>query len=505
MDKLPEIKPEVLKEKDEDRKGGLLGSLLSKLGGGAGAGGAGAAGSAGALGSAGSAGLAGGLLATKAGLVALIVAGTSVAGGLGFVGWKAFGPGADGVGMGEAALQVFAPKPPSEAGAQDGSAAPKDGNSESLSMVAQANTAPAAPAPAEPAAADSTKVGEKDAVAGSAATAVASVGSGHANHANVGGNAAGSLLAGAKKGFGQLSGIAGAGTGGTSATSSSGGTSAPARAVNTGSASAFSGASNATGRGLGIRKAGTKGGAFGQGMGINSQSHGASNLQSGGGQYFDGGTGSGRVTGGGGAVALTGAGVGNGKGAAAANTPTPKGDATPFQAPPTPTGKNVTPWQNAINTAMMLVAGAALLLFLLGKLAKAAYAPGAGAYLKTLVYIIGGIAAAMGAAAMAIGIKVATGEMGQTLQGGMFTVAGACIMGAAAAAMYDFADGGAKSDMVSSGGPTTLMYICGGAAMAATAVAMMAPHKVVDSSQIHQDAGHNIQDSSGKEVDWSLF
>ncbi len=69
---IPAIKPEVMRSKDDERKGAGAG-LLSKLGlGGASAGGAGGFGAGG-----------GGLLAGKAGIVALVLAGSSVAAGIG--------------------------------------------------------------------------------------------------------------------------------------------------------------------------------------------------------------------------------------------------------------------------------------------------------------------------------------------------------------------------------------------------------------------------------------
>src|SRR5438270_13766354 len=92
----PEIKAEVNKEEPKDR--GFFGNLLAKLGGGGatadaglGAGGLGAGG-AGVGGLGAGAGLGGGLLATKAGLIGLILVGTTVAGGIGVIGYKAFGP-----------------------------------------------------------------------------------------------------------------------------------------------------------------------------------------------------------------------------------------------------------------------------------------------------------------------------------------------------------------------------------------------------------------------------
>ena len=99
--RMPEIKAEVNKVDDGKKKAaGFLSTLF-------GAGGSGAAGGLGGMG-AGAAG-AGGLLATKAGMLALIVMGSAVAGGIGLAGYKAFGSGdADKAG---GSFSLFASKP----------------------------------------------------------------------------------------------------------------------------------------------------------------------------------------------------------------------------------------------------------------------------------------------------------------------------------------------------------------------------------------------------------
>src|ERR1700733_10510330 len=107
MSRMPKISPVVNKEKKRDKKksAGLLARLFGGGGESAGIGGLGGAG-AGAgeglagLGGAGAEGgigavFGGGILATKAGLMALILVGTTVAGGIGVVGYNLFGPGAD--------------------------------------------------------------------------------------------------------------------------------------------------------------------------------------------------------------------------------------------------------------------------------------------------------------------------------------------------------------------------------------------------------------------------
>ncbi|MBI3566162.1 MAG: hypothetical protein HY079_13265 [Elusimicrobia bacterium] len=77
MAQMPEIKPEVNKEPERDKKRG--GFLARLFGGGAGGGTVGAGGiGAGAGG--------GGLLATKTGMLAMLLVGTTVAGGIGMAG-----------------------------------------------------------------------------------------------------------------------------------------------------------------------------------------------------------------------------------------------------------------------------------------------------------------------------------------------------------------------------------------------------------------------------------
>src|SRR6185312_6863458 len=103
---MPEIKPVVNKEPEKDKK---KGGLLARLFGGGGSGGGGGAGGGGGL-------AAGGILATKAGVLALVLVGTTVAGGIGMVGYRLFGPGAEMTGNGDN-LQLFASKPKDTANA----------------------------------------------------------------------------------------------------------------------------------------------------------------------------------------------------------------------------------------------------------------------------------------------------------------------------------------------------------------------------------------------------
>ena len=138
MSQMPYIKPAVNKETDKDKK---KAGFLARLFGGGSNGGALGSGGLGA-GGFGSAAAGGGLLATKAGLIALILAGTTVAGGIGLVGYRLFGPGQDSGSSENLALFAQKPKDAQGSGAQT---APADGNSQSLGMFSQANSQPRCP------------------------------------------------------------------------------------------------------------------------------------------------------------------------------------------------------------------------------------------------------------------------------------------------------------------------------------------------------------------------
>ncbi|MEK7382164.1 MAG: hypothetical protein AAB262_02650, partial [Elusimicrobiota bacterium] len=127
MAQMPEIKPEVNKE--PEKKPGILAGLFG--GGGAGSGAVG-------MGGLGGSAAGGGLLATKAGLLALVLAGTTVAGGVGLVGYRIFGPGAsDQPGQN---IQLFAAKPKEAALDLNAAAASMDGTSSSLEGFSRVNS-----------------------------------------------------------------------------------------------------------------------------------------------------------------------------------------------------------------------------------------------------------------------------------------------------------------------------------------------------------------------------
>jgi hypothetical protein len=389
---MPEIKPD---QKEEKKKGGLFADLFGR--GGSGFGGA-----------TGGAGLAGGLLATKAGLIALILVATTLAGGLGLIGYKFFGPGdSDRLG---AKLSLFNTRPPAPAGSDASADASKSGNSDSLSQLASANQ-PAA-APADQIKADAAPAA--DAAAGAAASAAAAGTNGAQKSAS-----ASAAMDAAKARKGSLSfkssGIAAAGAAGGGGAAAGGGPLHPGGAKM--GASTGLGAGGARARAGGMRGMAGKMGAANQLMSALSSQKGATSSQAAG-KTYDGGS----VSGGDAGQAVGGA--GDGAHTAPSNSgsgnntpslgPTPEGTAPP----PAPGATNVTPWQNAINMATMCLVGAAVLIMLASKL-KAMPAVGMGGAMAVCA-----IAAMLAGFAAMIGHQIASGPFGQVFQGNMFVAAG---------------------------------------------------------------------------------
>ena len=182
----PEIRPEL--NKTERKKGGFFASLLAKLGfgGGSGAGGLGGIGGAGGGGAGGL--FSTGLLASKTGMIVAALIGTTVAGGVGMLGYKALSGDSSfsSAGQHDEFSSLFAPKPKADAKAADAGAKPANGNSDSLSMMAQANgggglegadkkpeeAKPAAAAPAPAAAAVNNTAAVNNAVGAPAASSL---------------------------------------------------------------------------------------------------------------------------------------------------------------------------------------------------------------------------------------------------------------------------------------------------------------------------------------------
>jgi hypothetical protein len=455
--KVPEIKPEVNRE-EERKGGGFFLSLLSKLGGGLGSGGLEGLGA-----GAGQAGLVGGLLATKAGIIALALIGASVAGGLGVVGYKAFGPGSEQAG---GYSSLFESRP--QAGGS--SASSVDGNSQSLDLLVKANSNEAGPqeggaAPAEAPAQDAG-AGAAGSSSGETAQVPADV-AGAANNDNAPFQGATAAFKSDKK-IGELSKISlsGAGSGSSAA---SAGPAGPAPGALLASAkgaglSAFpSGASSrAVARSArGIRRMGSSASALKQlGLVKGDQKGAITSAQAG--RTYDGPSNAiGGVDGGFGGLA----GQGSSGGGDTAPSQNPVfGSSERFPAPPAEKGVDVTPWKAAIDTAALLVVAATALLFLAGKLAKTQIP-----HARALSAVMAGLAAFMGAAVVALGIMIGGGAYGQTLQGGILTAAGGFLIGASALAMTGMGEG-----KVTFGMPTDkVVMIAGAGALAAAAAAFM--------------------------------
>lgn len=412
MSQMPEIKPVVNKEPERDKK--KAGFLARLFGGGASGGGAGLGG----FGGAGAGGLAGGgILATKAGVLALVLVGTTVAGGIGMVGYRLFGPGAEMTGNGDN-LQLFASKPKENASADGQNGAKGDGTSASLQYLSQANTSPKEGDAAAAGAA-------KDATAGSATGGDAAASAGGANGplnaaGNSGNGVSHAMLKNTGK-FGQLSGP-NSGGGGTSAVASAAPQKAPgfdANAAAKGSLGGFKKTAAASIHGGTSRSLAGKhfGGAYGQALGVMGNQRGAQSSYAAG-QTYDGAASGGSNIGNNG-TPIGGAGSVGSSGAAQPKTmPAPSMDQNTSQNIPTPPGVPMAPWQSQIQKAQMLIGLAVALLFAAKLLAHTGVGLWATRIIGWAVVLIGVMVASLGA-------QIAHGKYGQTLQGGLLGAAGA--------------------------------------------------------------------------------
>lgn len=467
MDRIetPQIKAEVNREEEDNRKaGGILLPWLSRLGiGGLGQGGAGGLG-----GGLGAAGWAGGLLATKAGLIALALIGASLAGGLGVVGYKVFGPGSEPSG-GYAPLFEARPK----AGAAAPSAS--DGNSQSLEMLVKANNQPGG-APETPAAVSEPAAAES--AGGASAADSAGAGSADAGAQTVAGAPGGpaasqpapSALKSDRK-FGELSKVSISGSGGTSAA----GLIAPTAGVPKGLGAGAKGGSLSAFPGGGARAAARSartGRRFGhqnasalKSLGLVRGDQKGATSSIGAGRTYDG-------SGFPGAMGPEGFGLGGGQSGFGAGDTMPSlnpayGSMNRFpDIPPVP-GKDVTPWKAAIDTAALLVGIATALLFVATRLAKM---PGHAAVFARVLALI---ALGLGAAVVGLGGMIGGGAYGQTLQGGILTLSGSFLMGAAVMAMH----GGGKDKILFGMPADKVVMIAGAAGLVAAAGAYMTPPK----------------------------
>lgn len=438
MAQMPDIKPQVNREPEDEKKkgGGLLGRLFGGgSGGGALGGGAGAGGFGGAA-------AGGGLLATKAGMLALILVGTTVAGGIGMAGYKMFGPGSED-GAGADNLQLFAPKPKQDASA-NGQAAPADGSSESLNALAKANRTPAAPAAA---AAEAPKdAGAAGAAADDKAAKDAAAAKGDAplNAMGNAGSGASKLLKNSAnfKGFSSGFGGSGGGSGASASVAKTGGPATEASAARNGATSGLKGkgaASNASSRAVAGRRANK---ALGQAFAARNDGRGAQS------SYAAGRTFDGSAANNGGAIGPdAGApgmdGPGDAAGQQPKSLPNTAANSNDYKAPPTPTPTDAAPWQNSINTARAILGVATLLLLVASMVSKVKpYGP-------MISKIIGFVVAGLGALVIALGAHIATGQYGQKLQGGVLAAAGAgLVLAGMMAGMADNTNGKGATDGV---------------------------------------------------------
>jgi hypothetical protein len=507
---MPDIKAEVLKTDDGKKKGaGLLGLF--------GGGGSGAAGGLGGLG-AGAAG-GGGLLATKAGMLALVLMGSAVAGGIGLAGYKMFGPGeADRTGGN---LSLFHPKPPQAA--SDGAAPVNaDGSSASLSMMAQASardkeadatdsTAASAAAPADSAAGDPAK----DAAAADAARREAAARAASAGAINSGGGA-GAVGAMGLTNTKKLGALSGPSSGGASTTAGSGSVGklgdGLAAASRNGASSGFSksGPGAVTSRAAGRAARGGRGARAQARNVMGDQAGGRAGSSFAAGRTYDGSaTQSGGAIGpDGGAIGMGGAGDGVGaqpKALPANATPNPNEQDPPVPAAP---AKDVTPWAKEIMIGMALGGVAVALLMWASSMIKEARLAAAAALattpIGTLAYgealaqlemakmiIWGAIAAA--SLSIVMGGVIAGGENGQKLQGGLLMASSGAILAAAWMYMASAADPIGVKDLATTGkndaamaafsSPDKWVYVIGAVGAVGLVGTMMSPKKTCKSDQ----------------------
>lgn len=516
MAQMPDIKPEVNKEPEKKRGAGFLSSLF----GGGGGGGSGAAGF-GGLGS--SAAGSGGLLATKTGLLALVLAGTTVAGGIGVVGYRVFGPGDSD--QPSQNIQLFAPRPKDAAPDPNAAAASKDGTSASLDNFARVNSG--ALKGDTPAASEAAPKDESAASASAAASAAAGASAGSPNAvAGASGNGASTSMLKNTKKLGALSTSFGGGSG---SAPSAGGSSKAGEAASLGAmgkGGQLSGGINTMGRGVGTASNARGARAGSRRTGAQTQARFARDMgqqnqysMRGAGRGFENSSAGagGEAIGDPNSISMAGAGAGA-NGAPARSIPKPlSGDTKEVKPPEPPKTYDVTPYSKEMGIAKMLVLLAAGLLYYISTLAKegvvlkqtvltattdlavaeaelvtaatAAAVPGAGqaaliAAKAKVVAAKAALAAAkeavvanetmihnlciavgvVSAAVIALGMKIMGGDYGQKGQGQILIVVGGAIAI------------GAK--MAYAGVPTSAtMLIAAGAGIAAMMGEMMVPQK----------------------------
>ena len=423
---MPDIRPELNREPDKREKKGA-GFFANLFGGGT------TAAAGGGVSSLGSAAASGGLLATKTGLLAVLVVGTTVAGGVGMMGYRAFG-GAETSGS-SGSLSLFAPKPKDDAAAAPAlQPAAQDGTSASLQFLAQGNAAAKAPEAggSAPAPADSAS-----AAAGTSGDSAA--GSGSAAGYEAGHKAPQTRLA---KKFGELSkgfGGSGGAAAGSAPTKSAADlqAEAAARAAAAGQASAFSRGRAASGaaagsRGIGRARQQT---AMRNAFDALKTGRGAQTSQAAG-RTFDGSSAQNAGPGADGGSAIGMAAAGAGAAAAAKSVPNAAIDKKEFQPPPQPQSTDVTPYKNEIQQAQMAL-GLGVILLLIGKL----LAKDKTWFTKAVKMALAAAVIALGIMVIALGSKISGGQYGQVAQGKILAAAGLGLIIAGGAVMMDASDG----------------------------------------------------------------
>ncbi len=443
--KMPQIKTEVNKVDDGKKKSsGLLGLL--------GGGGGGAGGGLGGLGAGAASG--GGLLATKAGMIALVLMGSAVAGGIGLAGYKMFGPN-DADKVGGASLQLFQPKPQA---ADPNAVAPvnADGSSASLNYMAQAaakvktaDGADAAPTDktAGSAAADAAAQAAKDKALNDASART----KGNEGPINSGGGAGavgsmGKGLAGVKK-LGALSGAGGSSGGGSVSSSARGGNLGDG--LTAGSRNGATSGFVKGGPGAKGNASSSRGAMAGRGRNATAQMRSIIGDHQGGkvnSSFAAGKTYDGSATQSGGAIGPDGSaigmdGVGDGKGAQPKSLEANSAKNSKDQQPPIPkTVDMVSPWTAAVARAQMLMVLALALAFLASKV----YIPWVRIAIGIAIMAIGGYIGVLAG-------QIMSGKHKQELLGGLVRAAavGTIIMGAMTMAS------GNKEDCKDPGNSTT--------------------------------------------------
>ncbi len=384
----------------------------------------------------------GGLLATKAGIVGLVLAGTTVAGGVGWLGYKVLGPGPGD--KAHAHFQVFQPRPAQSASGQSqgGGNSPNSGQS-SLGDLSQANQG---------------AMGEAAASLNSAPAASAAIGAApkSPNVGKVFGGKASKVmpkLAGAAK-IGQLSNLNAAGPAAAAKPAA-----AKPMAVGALPGGAGAGAPHGAvaGRGFGGSSGGGGGGFRAMnGAGTGYGGLGPNNVP--GNALFDGTHASG-----------IGTPSGSGLGGVGSGAPTQFPAASSYggqfspqggnQMPYTGNGTDVTPWQGAINLAIMLSLLAGALMYAAFALSKSQTL--SVGTLKAILAVLGVVIAAVGGFIAYLGSQIAGGQFGQSFQGGAFTLAGTFI----AMSGMAIAAGGAAGDFTKAGfgGTTSMVFMACGA------------------------------------------